>query len=148
MLLKCVKAGKGKALKSGLLILFSNLALKERWGALTSLGFAPKWEEPPLREGSWDHAVLLWFPFSKLLQAALNCNKRHFQPGWMQILTVEGKSLSSCCRDKPGVFAYVISFNYHNPVKDIVEALTRKRRQREVKEPVRNYTAKKWGSWA
>ena len=48
----------------------------------------------------------------------------------------------------PGVFAYMISFNFHNPVKDIVEALTKKRRQREVKEPVRNYTAKKWGSWA
>lgn len=66
----------------------------------------------------------------------------------MQILTKEGKLLLPCYRDKPGVFAYMISLNSHNPVMDIAKVLMRRRQQREVKEHLRNDTAKERGSWA
>lgn len=144
--LECVEAVQWKALKYKVLTVCSTPA-KERWSALTSLGFVPNWEEPQLREGSRNHAIL-WFSSLKLLRDALNCNKRHFQPWWMQILTVEGKLLLPCCRGKPGIFAYMISLNSHNPVMDIAKVLMKRWQQREVKEHLTDDTAKKWGSWA
>lgn len=62
--------------------------------------------------------------------------------------THNGGEIVVMLQRQAGVFAYMISSNSHNHMMDITKVLMRRWRQREVKEHLRNDTAKKWGSWA
>lgn len=86
---------------------------------LTSLGFIPKWQRPLLRESSQDKAIPLWVSFFQLLQAALNCSKRHFPTRINLDTGGRGKWLLLHCRHA-GRFGIreLISSSSSNPLMD------------------------------